>query len=40
VLAGNTFTGRLSCTGNSAQARDFEAANDIAGHASGDCAGL
>jgi hypothetical protein len=40
VLAGNTFAGQLSCTGNSAPARDFEAANDILGRASGDCAEL
>jgi hypothetical protein len=40
VLAGNTFNARLSCTGNSAQARDFEAGNDLVGRASGDCVHL
>lgn len=40
VLAGNRVNGDLTCTGNSAPARDFEAPNQIAGEAAGDCATL
>ncbi|WP_166352234.1 M64 family metallopeptidase [Phytoactinopolyspora limicola] len=40
ILAGNTFSGRLSCTGNSAAASDFGASNQINGPAAGDCAHL
>jgi hypothetical protein len=37
ILVGNTFHGDLTCSGNSAPARDFEAPNEIDGTAGGDC---
>jgi hypothetical protein len=40
ILAGNAFNGHLRCTGNSAPARDFEAANTLRGNAGGDCSEL
>ncbi|NED94407.1 peptidase M64 [Phytoactinopolyspora alkaliphila] len=40
VLAGNTFSGRLTCSDNSAPVRDFDAPNAVDGHAAGDCADL
>ncbi|WP_026877272.1 M64 family metallopeptidase [Jiangella gansuensis] len=40
ILAGNSFAGRLSCTGNSAPVRDFDAPNAVNGAASGECAEL
>jgi IgA peptidase M64 len=41
ILAGNTVTGALTCNGNSAPVRDFDASNSIEGsRRGGDCAGL
>ena len=40
ILAGNSFAGRLSCSGSSAPVRDFGAANDIRGVTTGECSGL
>ena len=37
ILVGNTFHGELTCSGNSAPARDFDAPNEISGTAGGDC---
>ena len=40
ILSGNTVTGDLNCSGNSADVKDFGAANEIRGARTGDCAGL
>jgi IgA Peptidase M64 len=40
ILVGNTVNGSLACTGNSAPARDFGAANVISDAAGGECAEL
>ena len=40
ILAGNTVTGDLNCSGNSAAVKDFGAANEIRGASNGDCAAL
>jgi hypothetical protein len=40
ILAGATVNGDLLCSGNSADAKDFGAGNDIDGDNSGDCADL
>lgn len=40
VFAGNTVTGRLTCTGNAAPPDDLRAPNTITGQATGQCANL
>ncbi|MBB5785466.1 M64 family metallopeptidase [Jiangella mangrovi] len=40
ILAGNSFAGRLTCSGSSAPVRDFGADNEIRGTATGECSGL
>ncbi|WP_116952568.1 M64 family metallopeptidase [Jiangella endophytica] len=40
ILAGNSFAGRLSCSGSSAPVSDFGAANELRGVATGECSGL
>jgi hypothetical protein len=40
MLVGSTVNGALSCTGNSAEVKDFGAPNRIAGAQTGDCAEL
>jgi len=40
ILAGNTVTGDVICTGNSADAKDFGADNVIRGSKTGNCANL
>jgi len=40
MLVGSTVTGDLSCTGNSAEVKDFGAPNRIEGAQGGDCAAL
>ncbi|TDD68095.1 peptidase M64 [Jiangella aurantiaca] len=40
ILAGNAFAGRLSCSGSSAPVRDFGAANELHGVATGECSAL
>ncbi|GAB3725346.1 M64 family metallopeptidase [Nocardiopsis nanhaiensis] len=40
VLAGNSLRGSVSCSGNSGDAADFGAVNDITGAASGQCSVL
>jgi hypothetical protein len=40
ILVGSTVNGALSCTGNSAEVKDFGAPNRISGRQRGDCAAL